>query len=89
MGLTPFIQRFRERFAEVEAQLSAPDAFANVQRGGAYPGARPPAGNWWKSGDAYLRTVSRLAPTVRCATLEPRVRRWPSWRRRSSRLEPS
>ena len=33
MNLSPFIQRFRERFAEVEAQLSAPDAFAQPQRG--------------------------------------------------------
>ncbi len=33
MDLTPFLHRFRTRFAEVEAQLSAPDAFANAQRG--------------------------------------------------------
>lgn len=33
MDLLPFLQRFRARFSEVESQLSAPDAFANAQRG--------------------------------------------------------
>jgi peptide chain release factor 1 len=33
MDLKPFIRKFRDRFAEVEALLSAPDAFANPQRG--------------------------------------------------------
>ncbi len=33
MDLMPFLERFRARFAEVESQLSAPDAFANAQKG--------------------------------------------------------
>lgn len=33
MDLRPFIDRFRKRFDEVEAQLGAPDAFANPVRG--------------------------------------------------------
>lgn len=33
MDLHPFIEKFRRRFDEVEAQLSAPDAFANAQKG--------------------------------------------------------
>ena len=33
MDLLPFLERFRTRFAEVESQLSGPDAFSNPQRG--------------------------------------------------------
>ncbi len=33
MDLKPYIEKFRRRFAEVEASLSEPDAFANPQRG--------------------------------------------------------
>jgi len=33
VDLQPFIEKFRRRFDEVEAQLSAPDAFANAQKG--------------------------------------------------------
>jgi len=33
VDLHPFIEKFRRRFDEVEAQLSAPDAFANAQKG--------------------------------------------------------
>ena len=33
MDLLPYIQRFQQRFAEVESQLSAPDAFASPQKG--------------------------------------------------------
>jgi peptide chain release factor 1 len=33
MDLRPFVEKFRRRYDEVEALLSAPDAFANPQRG--------------------------------------------------------
>mgnify|MGYP003344602977 FL=1 len=33
MDLQPFIEKFRRRFAEVEALLSSPDAFANPAKG--------------------------------------------------------
>ncbi|MBL9174514.1 MAG: peptide chain release factor 1 [Verrucomicrobiales bacterium] len=61
MELTPFIQRFRERFAEVEAQLSAPDAFANAQRGQELTREHARLRELVETGDAYLRTVSELA----------------------------
>lgn len=61
MELTPFIQRFRERFAEVEAQLSAPDAFANVQRGQDLTREHARLRDLVETGDVYLRTVAELA----------------------------
>lgn len=61
MDLRPFIQRFRDRFAEVEAQLSAPDAYAQVQRGQELTREHSRLRDLVTAGDAYLKTVADLA----------------------------
>ncbi|MBN8249724.1 MAG: peptide chain release factor 1 [Verrucomicrobia bacterium] len=61
MDLLPFIQRFRERFAEVEAQLSAPDAFAQPQRGQELTREHARLRDLVTAGDAYQEVLRELA----------------------------
>jgi peptide chain release factor 1 len=61
MDLRPHIEKFRQRFAEVEAQLSAPDAFANAQRAQELAKEHARLRELVATGSAYLKTVAELA----------------------------
>ncbi|MFM7102830.1 MAG: peptide chain release factor 1 [Verrucomicrobiota bacterium] len=61
MDLRPFIDRFHRRFAEVEAQLSAPDAFANPQRGQELTREHARLRDLVEAGDASLKVAGELA----------------------------
>jgi peptide chain release factor 1 len=61
MDLRPHIEKFRQRFAEVEAQLSAPDAFANAQRAQELAKEHARLKELVTTGSAYLKTVAELA----------------------------
>ncbi|KAB2668723.1 MAG: peptide chain release factor 1 [Verrucomicrobia bacterium] len=71
MDLNPFIDRFRRRFAEVEALLSAPDAFANAQRGQELTREHSRLRDLVSAGDDYLRTQSQLAENRAMLAAEP------------------
>ena len=58
MDLRPHIEKFRQRFAEVEAQLSAPDAFANAQRAQELAKEHARLKELVATGSAYLKTVT-------------------------------
>ncbi|MFM8357875.1 MAG: peptide chain release factor 1 [Verrucomicrobiota bacterium] len=61
MDLRPFIDRFHRRFAEVEAQLSAPDAFANPQRGQELTREHARLRDLVEAGEASLKVAGELA----------------------------
>lgn len=61
MDLHLFIRRFRERFAEVEARLSAPDAFAQPQRGQELTREHARLRELVEAGDALERVEAELA----------------------------
>jgi peptide chain release factor 1 len=61
MDLKPHIEKFRQRFAEVESQLSAPDAFANAQRAQELAKEHARLKELVATGSAYLKTVTELA----------------------------
>jgi peptide chain release factor 1 len=61
MNLKPHIEKFRQRFAEVESQLSAPDAFANPQRAQELAKEHARLKELVATGSAYLKTVTELA----------------------------
>jgi len=71
MNLSPFIQRFRERFAEVEAQLSAPDAFAQPQRGQELTREHARLRDLVSAGDAYLAVQRELVENRALRASEP------------------
>ncbi len=71
MDLRPFIIRFRERFAEVEAQLSAPDAFAVAQRGQELTREHSRLKDLVAQGDAYEKAVTELAENRGLVASEP------------------
>ena len=71
MDLRPFIIRFRERFAEVEAQLSAPDAFAVPQRGQELTREHSRLKDLVGQGDAYEKTVTELTENRELVASEP------------------
>lgn len=71
MNLSPFIQRFRERFAEVEAQLSAPDAFAQPQRGQELTREHARLRDLVSAGDAYFGVQRELAENRALRAAEP------------------
>jgi len=71
MNLSPFIQRFRERFAEVEAQLSAPDAFAQPQRGQELTREHARLRDLVSAGDAYLGVQRELVENRALRAAEP------------------
>ncbi|HTH48201.1 MAG TPA: peptide chain release factor 1 [Candidatus Limnocylindria bacterium] len=71
MDLHPFINRFRERFAEVESQLSAPDAFANVQRGQELTREHARLRDLVAEGDTYLGVLAELADNRALIISEP------------------
>ncbi len=61
MDLHPFILHFRQRFAEVEARLSAPDAFANPQKGQELTREHARLKELVATGDTFLKTEAELA----------------------------
>jgi peptide chain release factor 1 len=61
MDLRPHIEKFRQRFAEVESLLSAPDAFANPQRAQELAKEHARLKELVATGSAYLKTVVELA----------------------------
>jgi len=71
MDLPLFIKRFRERFAEVEAQLSAPDAFANPQRGQELTREHARLRDLVAAGNAYEKTQAELAENRALLAGEP------------------
>jgi peptide chain release factor 1 len=60
MDLKPHIEKFRQRFAEVESLLSAPDAFANPQRAQELAREHARLKELVSAGAAYLKTLSDL-----------------------------
>ena len=71
MDLKPFITRFRERFAEVEARLSAPDAFANAQKGQELTREHSRLRELVELGDAWLKAGAELADNRALLASEP------------------
>lgn len=71
MDLRPFIARFRERFAEVEARLSAPDAFANPQRGQDLTREHSRLKDLVAAGAAYERAEAEIAENQAMVAAEP------------------
>jgi peptide chain release factor 1 len=61
MDLHPFISHFRQRFAEVEARLSAPDAFANPQKGQELTREHARLKDLVETGDTFLKAEAELA----------------------------
>lgn len=61
MDLHPFISHFRQRFAEVEARLSAPDAFANAQKGQELTREHARLKDLVETADTFLRAEAELA----------------------------
>jgi peptide chain release factor 1 len=61
MDLKPHIEKFRQRFAEVESLLSAPEAFANPQRAQELAREYARLRDLVATGSAYLKVVAELA----------------------------
>src|ERR1035441_4769643 len=60
MNLTPQIENFRRRFAEVEAALSDPKAFDNPQRAQELSREYARLKELVAQGESYLKTVAHL-----------------------------
>lgn len=71
MDLHPFITHFRQRFAEVEARLSAPDAFANAQKGQELTREHARLRELVETGDAFLKVEAELADNRAMLAAEP------------------
>ncbi|HAB17695.1 MAG TPA: peptide chain release factor 1 [Verrucomicrobiota bacterium] len=71
MDFHPFIARFRQRFAEVESQLSAPDAFAQPQRGQELTREHARLRELVESGDRFIRAETELAENRALLAAEP------------------
>jgi peptide chain release factor 1 len=61
LDLKPHIEKFRQRFAEVESLLSAPDAFANALRAQELAREHARLKDLVATGSAYLKAVAELA----------------------------
>ncbi|MFM7213843.1 MAG: peptide chain release factor 1 [Verrucomicrobiota bacterium] len=71
MDLHPFIVRFRERFAEVESLLSAPDVFAQPQRGQELTREHARLRGLVEAGDRFQRAQTELAENRALVATEP------------------
>ncbi len=71
MKLHPFIRRFRQRFAEVEALLSSPDAFAHPQRGQELTREHARLKDLVEAGEQFLRTEAELQANRDLVGAEP------------------
>ncbi|MBI3877723.1 MAG: PCRF domain-containing protein, partial [Verrucomicrobia bacterium] len=71
MDLRPHIAKLRQRFAEVETALSAPDAFANAQRAQELSKEYARLKNLVALGDGYLKTLAQLDENRALLATEP------------------
>lgn len=71
MDLQPFIEKFRRRFQEVEAQLGAPDAFANPARGQELTREHARLRQLVADGDAWLKATHELSENQELIAAEP------------------
>ncbi len=71
MELRPHIAKLRQRFAEVETALSAPDAFANAQRAQELSKEYARLKDLVALGDAYLKTLAQLEENRALLATEP------------------
>lgn len=71
MELLPFIEKFRRRFAEVEASLSEPDAFSNPMRGQELTREHSKLRILVEDGDRYLAVLQELKDNQELVELEP------------------
>jgi len=71
VDLHPFIVRFRERFAEVESLLSAPDVFAQPQRGQELTREHARLRGLVEAGDRFQRAQTELAENRALVATEP------------------
>lgn len=71
MDLKPHIQKFRQRFAEIEVQLSDPNAFANNQKAQELSKEYARLKDLVADGDAYLKVERDLAENRTLLATEP------------------
>jgi len=71
VDLTPFIEKYRQRFHEVEALLSSPEAFANAQRGQELTREHSALKDLADTGDAWLRVQRELRENNQLLASEP------------------
>lgn len=71
MDLLPFIEKFRRRFAEVEASLSEPDAFSNPARGQELTREHAKLRQLVEDGERYLAVVQELKDNKALVEQEP------------------
>ena len=71
MDLKPFIRKFRDRSAEVEALLSSPDAFANPQRGQELTREHARLRDLVEAGSALERVLRELVENREMLAAEP------------------
>ena len=71
MDLRPHIEKFRQRFAEVETALSDPKAFDNPQRAQELGREYARLKEQVATGDAYLKTLADLAENRALLAAEP------------------
>lgn len=71
MDLLPFIEKFRRRFQEVEAQLGSPDAFANAARGQELTREHSRLRQLVSDGDAWIKTRQDLDENRALVASEP------------------
>lgn len=71
MDLLPFIEKFRRRFAEVEASLSEPDAFSNPVRGQELTREHSKLRQMVEDGDRYLAVTQELKDNKALVESEP------------------
>ena len=77
MNLTPHIEKFRRRFAEVEAALSDPKVFDNPQRAQELSREYARLKELVAQGENFLKTSRIWTKTVPCSKAS---RRNPNWR---------
>ncbi|MBM3876969.1 MAG: peptide chain release factor 1 [Verrucomicrobia bacterium] len=71
MDLRPHIEKLRQRFADVESALSAPDAFANPQRAQDLSKEYSRLKEISAAADAYLKTLDQLTENRALLAAEP------------------
>ena len=89
MDLKPHIEKFRQRFAEIEVQLSDPNAFANNQRAQELSKEYARLKGLVADGEAYLKVARDLAENRALLTTEPEESEMAQMAREEiARLEP-
>jgi len=89
MDLKPHIEKFRQRFAEIEVQLSDPNAFANNQKAQELSKEYARLKGLVADGEAYLKVARDLAENRTLLTTEPEESEMAQMAREEiARLEP-